>query len=56
MTQRNEKELVEARKMFYQNREVEEKLIMIGVFAGKHVSGIMFSFSYLNSIIKNSLK
>ena len=53
MTQRNEKELVEARKMVYQNREVEETLIIIGVFAGKQVSGKIIIFKL---IIKNSLK
>ena len=42
MTQCNEKELVKARKMFYQNREVEEKLLKIGEFAGKQVSGTMY--------------
>ena len=34
MTQRNEKELVEARKLFYQNTEVKDKWLKIGEFAG----------------------
>ena len=48
MTQRNEKELVKARKMFYQNREVEEKLLKIGEFAGKQVSGMMYDVFIIN--------
>ena len=45
MTQRNEKEVVKARKLFYQNGEVEEKLLKIGEFAGKQVSGVLYQSS-----------
>ena len=38
MTQRNEKDLVEARKTFYQNAKVQDNLLQIGDFAGKNYS------------------
>ena len=48
MTQRNEKELVEARKIFYQNLEVKDKWLKIGEFAGKQVSGMMYYVFIIN--------
>ena len=35
MTQRDEKELVEARRVFYDNAKVQEKMLKTGEFAGK---------------------
>ena len=34
MTQRNEKDLIEARKAFYQNAKVQVSFLQIGDFAG----------------------
>ena len=34
MTQRNEKDLVEARKAFYENADVKERLLQYGEIAG----------------------
>ena len=34
MTQRNEQDLVEARKTFYENANIRENLLHIGEFAG----------------------
>ena len=48
MTQRNEKDLVEARKIFYQNLEVKDKWLKIGEFAGKQVSGRMYDVFIIN--------
>ena len=35
MTQRNERELVDARKAFYENAKIEVTMLKIGQFAGK---------------------
>ena len=40
MTQRNEKNLVEARKKFYEDAVNQDNLLQIGDIAGKHVLNI----------------
>ena len=40
MTQRNEKDLVEARKKFYEDAVNQESLLQIVEFTGKHVLNI----------------
>ena len=40
MTQRNEKDLVEARRTFYQRAKVEVNMLQVGEFAGKQLFDI----------------